>query len=681
MGIFAEDVERVKEAINLRAFCDQHLERRGSNTYTCPACGSGTHGNRTAAFTIDADKGRFKCFSCGAGGDVLDLIGILNGTEDKREQLEAAAEWAGIELQETAGRRGVERPSKGGFAPNTTIAPWESGKVPKTEQQTDFTGGRERHRRYIEDMRKNIDHPEAVAYLASRGFTLEDAEALGMGYDPAKRRIILPWEGSDYYHIDRSIDRDGDGKYDKPKAAEVGKQPLYNPRAIRDGRAFFIVEGVLDAMAVSLAPSGYQAVALGGVGTADLMDALRGTTAACCIVATDADERGEETATKIAEQLDRLGVAHIRYRYHDGAKDMGDELRDNRAMMDIWLDDAQAELYRKMDDEYDDMLDVLEVRDPGAVAGMLERGECNISEPLQTGLRPLDAALGGGLPARGLVVLGAVSSTGKTTLCVQVADYMAACGRGVLFVTIEQGAAEIVAKSLSRITSGQRRANGNRIMLSTQHITSARNRASWAEDGEKRAAFASACAWYRDRVAPHLRILESENRPDVARLESVARAMTTHDGEAPVIIVDYLQLLAPVNDRDTDKRNMDANVTALRQLARDMDTCVVVISTLNRSSYDGGISMDSYKESGSIEYGADVLLGLQPRGIYDVMNNPKKRQEQRAAEIAEIQQRYREAATKPCEVVVLKNRNGAIPNCPAMLDFDAMTSTFSPGEA
>ena len=161
----------------------------------------------------------------------------------------------------------------------------------------------------------------------------------------------------------------------------------------------------------------------------------------------------------------------------------------------------------------------------------------------------------------------------------------------------------------------------------------------------------------------------------------MARAMATHDGEAPVIIVDYLQLLAPVNDRDTDKRNMDANVTALRQLARDMDTCVVVISTLNRSSYDGGISMDSYKESGSIEYGADVLLGLQPRGIYDVMNNPKKRQEQRAADIAAIQQRYREAATKPCEVVVLKNRNGAIPNCPAMLDFDAMTSTFTPGEA
>jgi replicative DNA helicase len=121
---------------------------------------------------------------------------------------------------------------------------------------------------------------------------------------------------------------------------------------------------------------------------------------------------------------------------------------------------------------------------------------------------------------------------------------------------------------------------------------------------------------------------------------------------------------------------MDANVTALRQLARDLCTCIVVVSTLNRSSYDGGISLDSYKESGAIEYGADVLMGLQPRGVDDVANDARKKQEQRAAEILSLQAEYRTAKEKHAEVVVLKNRNGGTPKRPAALDFDAMVNTF-----
>ena len=55
---------------------------------------------------------------------------------------------------------------------------------------------------------------------------------------------------------------------------------------------------------------------------------------------------------------------------------------------------------------------------------------------MSTGIAGLDKALDGGLHA-GLTVLGAVSSMGKTSLMLQMADTLAAAGRNVLFITIE----------------------------------------------------------------------------------------------------------------------------------------------------------------------------------------------------------------------------------------------------
>lgn len=670
-----DDYDRVKQALPLQDYCEARLERRGANTYVCPACGSGTHGNRTAAFVVDTARNRFKCFSCGASGDLFDLIGIVEGIESRSAQLKYAAEYAGVMLDETAGKRGAVSPSKAISSTATAKVPRETGQEP----QDGYDEGRERHRRFIEWARGNLGNPEAVAYLSSRGFDVAQARAMGMGYDPEHRRIVLPWRGCDYYHVDRSIDRDGDHKYDKPKAAEVGAQPLYNREVVRSGRPFFVVEGVLDALAVEAA--GYEAVALAGVSYRPLLDALRGVSAARCVVMLDDDERGVETAGRLEAALDELGVEHIRYAYRaEGAKDPADEHAGHAADVAAWYDEALATLdeqsRNRAEKKHAAVLESLEVRDPAQVAAALFMGECDDLEPIGTGLRELDDALGGGLPSCGLVVLGAMSSTGKTTLCVQVADYIAAHGRPVLFVTIEQSAAEIVAKSLSRMTSARTRRNGAPLMLSAQHIMSRRGRAEWEGDGEKQAAFYRACEEYSAAVAPRLRILETEAQPNVSRLETVMRAMEKHDGEAPVLFVDYLQILAPMNDRDTDKRNMDANVTALRQLARDLCTCIVVVSTLNRSSYDGGISLDSYKESGAIEYGADVLMGLQPRGVDDVANDARKKQEQRAAEILSLQAEYRTAKEKHAEVVVLKNRNGGTPKRPAALDFDAMVNTF-----
>jgi hypothetical protein len=63
--------------------------------YTCPLCGSGTGPNRSGAFRVQGD--RWRCFACGRGGDVLDLLGEIERIPDFRDRAQRAVELFGID--------------------------------------------------------------------------------------------------------------------------------------------------------------------------------------------------------------------------------------------------------------------------------------------------------------------------------------------------------------------------------------------------------------------------------------------------------------------------------------------------------------------------------------------------------------------------------------------------------
>ena len=55
------------------------LKKRGRSMWgLCPL-----HDDRTPSFTVDPEKQRFKCFGCGAGGDVIDFIQRLHSLDFK----------------------------------------------------------------------------------------------------------------------------------------------------------------------------------------------------------------------------------------------------------------------------------------------------------------------------------------------------------------------------------------------------------------------------------------------------------------------------------------------------------------------------------------------------------------------------------------------------------------------
>jgi len=68
--------------------------------WNCPLCGSGTGPNRSGAFKITGEK--WRCFSCGRGGDVLDLLGEVEGLPDFRDRARRASELFGIDGSVTA---------------------------------------------------------------------------------------------------------------------------------------------------------------------------------------------------------------------------------------------------------------------------------------------------------------------------------------------------------------------------------------------------------------------------------------------------------------------------------------------------------------------------------------------------------------------------------------------------
>ena len=53
-------------------------------------------------------------------------------------------------------------------------------------------------------------------------------------------------------------------------------------------------------------------------------------------------------------------------------------------------------------------------------------------------------------------------------------------------------------------------------------------------------------------------------------------------GIKPVVILDYLQILRPLNDKMTDKQQVDFNVTELKRVSRDFDIPIFVICSFNR---------------------------------------------------------------------------------------------------
>jgi replicative DNA helicase len=199
----------------------------------------------------------------------------------------------------------------------------------------------------------------------------------------------------------------------------------------------------------------------------------------------------------------------------------------------------------------------------------------------------------------GLFVVGASPATGKTTWAKQLSDQVVTLNLKAvcLFVSLEQSREELRVKTLSRLSGIE-----NRDIL--------RGRLDVKAPGWQKIKTASSD--FLSKTAGRYFILEGDKSttPERIRLAALQVQRATR-AETLLIVIDYLQIVPTVEDYKDPRSRVDAVVSDLRRVARDLGASVLAISSVGRASYDTA-GLSAFKESGGIEYGADLGAIMLP---------------------------------------------------------------------
>ena len=627
-------------------------------------CINPDHDDRHPSAGYYDNNTRLHCFSCGMDCDIFGAVGVLENIKTFPEQLQRAADIYGIKLDEPQEAREILPAEKNA---GTDPAPAED-PTPETEKPALW----ESFKQWALDLDSD---PEALEYIKNRGLT-EETRGLYMLGSAQKIRtsrgtewhaLIIPT--SPHTYVLRNIDRGADhsNRYDGT-AGEARR--LYPIEYIRDNghkdKPLIICEGEIDAL--TIIQTGGNGLAMGGGNNrGPILDYLKNPAnrnGRPVILALDNDDKGQKAQESLKADLQTLAgltvyEVNIAGQYKDANERLLKDPDGLRAAIE-YCNEIEANKRAEETEEYKKQTSTREKLT--AFHKIIEANKK--ARALSTGFKNLDEALDGGLYP-GLYVIGAVSSLGKTTLILQAAENIAAAGHDVLIFSLEMATSELIAKSISRLTFQISKARN----MPQKYARTVRNVLKDEADSEtSRALLEDAEAQYIN-YADRVYIVEGVMDYGVKEIGEAVKKHIYYTGNTPLIIVDYLQILTAADKYQTDKQRTDESVKILKQISRDINAPIIAISSFNRENYKEAVNMASFKESGGIEYSADVLIGLQLNGIDRKIKNKdgtaqEESDKEYKARIRELtdpdEQRRKLEAGKPVviEAKILKNRNG-----------------------
>ena len=636
----------------------ERSKRGGKSAYICPICNSGTGRNKTGAFYIYSNGTKWKCHACGKGGDIFDLVGELEHITDPQEQFKRVE--ALYNLPRT-GRTGQKQPQK------TSIP-----AGPDMKPETDFTP-------FFKQANKNLKDTNY-----HRGISLTTLNRFNVGFvkgwtSPTadkkvpSDRLIIPT--SKYSYIARATD-----DRNPLRIMKEGKTHLFNPEALTNTtQPVFIVEGELDAL--SIIDLGFEAVGLGGLGNIPTLlqavETLNPTQP--LIVALDDDTAGQKAQQALKAQnrptnafwhFTQAKTLYAEYKDANGAyKANAGHFKTALEAETIQATQEAEQLNTETREAY---------RQNNSVSAYMEHFYNTLktkqAKPTPTGFTAVDTLLDGGLFA-GLYIVGAISSLGKTTFSLQIADQIANSGKDVLIFSLEMAKSELIAKSVSRLTYQETLTQSLPYYNASTTRTVLKGLTGPTSNQIQRDLITKCIYRYNGEYASRVFITEGVGDVGVGQIREQVAEFTRIYKRAPVVIVDYIQIIAPADVKATDKQNTDKAVLELKRISRDFNTPVIGISSFNRENYTAPVNLASFKESGAIEYSSDVLIGLQYEGMdYKKGDNATNR----PARIRELTSHNEALARKgqpvPIEVKILKSRNGS--KGTALLQFVPMFNCF-----
>ena len=248
----------------------------------------------------------------------------------------------------------------------------------------------------------------------------------------------------------------------------------------------------------------------------------------------------------------------------------------------------------------------------------------------------------------GVYVIGAEPALGKTTFAWQLAEQLAERGNPCIFCSYEMSKLEMVSKSIAR-HAFQDDPNFN---LSATDIRSGSFLFSEAAKIQR-------VKIVTDSVFDNLQVLELSDNFSLDNLLAYIFPLTKSD-KPPIVFIDYLQLAVQAGNTDSKsdlKSLIDSALRKLKVFQRDTGVTFILISSFNRTNYNQNAGYESFKESGGIEYSADVIWALQLYAVQELKD---------AAGVQKIREVINEAKKQfPRQMVLncLKNRFGNNYNC------------------
>ena len=654
------DREQAKDTV--KGYLEDYLRSKGINTRTPFKCLNPEHEDKHPSMSFDRSRNRCKCFACGAGDDIFDLIGIDYGLTDQKDIFAKAYELYNITIDKTV----------------------PAQKKPAQKQEDKQPAS---YISYYEKCRAALSGSPAQEYLSSRGISEEVAQRFWLGYDPEYKTynvdekkqyswtiwqvLIIPTGEHSYNarNIGKPVKPEKDNRFRKPKGSP---SLIFNSRVLYEAQQpIFVVEGEIDAL--SIIEVGGDAIGLGGTNSdKQLINLLeKEKPAQPLVLALDQDEPGRKTEEGLAKELERLQIPFYRYNITGAAKDANEALLANRDSFKETIAEISRlpEMQQKAVEEA-----IKEEYKKTCAASCLQDFLGGITEAantpaISTGFYNLDELLDGGL-YEGLYIMGAISSLGKTTFALQIIEQIAQQGQDVLIFSLEMSRHELIAKSISRLT--YLAADNKRDAKTTRGITAGARYKKYGQT--ERALINNALATYKD-YAQHIYIHEGIGNIGAEQVKETVQKHISITGNKPVVLIDYLQILAPYEVRASDKQNTDKATLELKRLSRDCKIPVIGISSFNRDNYTAPVNNASFKESGAIEYSADVLIGLQYEGM-DYRDGEKDgaRQTRIRTLIKDMERQAEQGGAQKIQVKVLKNRNGR--KGQTVFDFYAMFNCF-----
>ncbi|MDQ5881241.1 MAG: replicative helicase [Pseudomonadota bacterium] len=229
---------------------------------------------------------------------------------------------------------------------------------------------------------------------------------------------------------------------------------------------------------------------------------------------------------------------------------------------------------------------------------------------IPTGYNDLDK-MTSGLQPGDLVIVAGRPSMGKTSLALNMAEYVAIdYGAPVAVFSMEMGGAQLAM----------------RMLASVGRLDQHRVRTGKLNDDE----------WSRLSYALgkiHEKAIYIDETPALNPIDLRARARRLHRqcGKLGLIVIDYLQLMSGSSQGENRATEISEISRSLKSLAKELECPVIALSQLNRSLEQRPNKrpvMSDLRESGAIEQDADVIMFIYRDEVY----NPDT-QEKGSAEI------------------------------------------------